>query len=606
MGSGQGTKECGRCGYREHTRANQACPAKGKQCNSCNKIGHFSSMCRSIPKKRKNEDNEESYNRKSQIKRSKNEVNTVETEEPSNKSKGEGTYYIFNLNDDAVIECEMGGVKLNVLIDSGCNLNVVTDKTWNRLKEEKIKICNEVKGTKKTLYVYGSKVPLDVKGTFDTAIRVNKKTEPATVYVINNGTRDLLGKETAIKLGVLKLGVEVNTVEQKYKPFPKFKDVLVEIPVNKKCQPVLQPYRRIPIPIEEKVENKIKELLDSDIIEEVHGPSPWISPVVPVLKDDNDLRLCVDMRRANEAILRENHPLPCMDTLLTKIRKAKWFSRLDIKNAFHQVEIHPNSRYLTTFITAKGLYRYKRLMFGITCAPELFKKIMERMLTGLDGIINFIDDILIFGEDEKQHDERLSKALETLKKNNVLLNKKKCIYKVQKIHFLGHVLTPEGTKPLDKYMTSIKDFRVPTTVEELQSFLGLVNYINKWLPNLATRTEPLRKLLRQKTGKKQSIADDWGKEQDCVFRELKVALSTVETLGYYDVADKTEVIADASPVGLGAVLIQRDSQGPRIIAYGNRTLTEFERKYSQTEKEALALVWSVEHFNIFLFGKEFV
>lgn len=437
MGSGQGTKECGRCGYREHTRANQACPAKGKQCNSCNKIGHFSSMCRSIPKKRKNEDNEESYNRKSQIKRSKNEVNTVETEEPSNKSKGEGTYYIFNLNDDAVIECEMGGVKLNVLIDSGCNLNVVTDKTWNRLKEEKIKICNEVKGTKKTLYVYGSKVPLDVKGTFDTAIRVNKKTEPATVYVINNGTRDLLGKETAIKLGVLKLGVEVNTVEQKYKPFPKFKDVLVEIPVNKKCQPVSQPYRRIPIPIEEKVENKIKELLDSDIIEEVHGPSPWISPVVPVLKDDNDLRLCVDMRRANEAILRENHPLPCMDTLLTKIRKAKWFSRLDIKNAFHQVEIHPNSRYLTTFITAKGLYRYKRLMFGITCAPELFKKIMERMLTGLDGIINFIDDILIFGEDEKQHDERLSKALETLKKNNVLLNKKKCIYKVQKNSFPG-------------------------------------------------------------------------------------------------------------------------------------------------------------------------
>lgn len=160
------------------------------------------------------------------------------------------------------------------------------------------------------------------------------------------------------------------------------KDVLVEIPIDKTYKPVSQPYRRIPIPIEKKVENKIQELLDLDIIEKVQGPSQWISPVVPILKDDNDLRLCIDMRRANMAIMRENHPLPFMDNLLPKIKKAQYFSKLDIKNAFHRVEIHPNSRHLTTFITSKGLYRYKRLMFGITCAPELFQKMLERILTG--------------------------------------------------------------------------------------------------------------------------------------------------------------------------------------------------------------------------------
>lgn len=161
-------------------------------------------------------------------------------------------------------------------------------------------------------------------------------------------------------------------------------------------------------------------------------------------------------------------------------------------------------------------------------------------------------------------------------------------------------MTSEGVRPLNKYIDSIS--RVPTNVEELQSFLGLVNYVNKWIPNLATKTEPLKELLRKKLGKNTSILPFWKPAQSSAFNDLKNILTKVQSLGYYDVNDKTQVKADASPVGLGAVLVQLDSKGPRIIAYGNRTLTECERKYSQTEKEALALVWSVEHFNIFLFG----
>lgn len=244
-------------------------------------------------------------------------------------------------------------------------------------------------------------------------------------------------------------------------------------------------------------------------------------------------------------------------------------------------------------------------MFGVTCAPELFQKIMEKMLIKCEGTINFIDDILIWGSNEAEHDLRLSKVMDVLKHNNVLLNNEKCIYKAQTIQFLGHELKPEGVKPLPKYMNSITEFRMPKTIEELQSFLGLVNYINKWIPNLATITEPLKQILRQKLGKKANIEDHWKKDQNEAFGKLKEMLFKIPTLGYYDVKDKTQVIADASPVGLGAVLVQTDNNGPRIIAYGNRTLTPCERKYSQTEKEALALVWAIEHFNTFLFGKEF-
>ncbi|XP_022815233.1 uncharacterized protein K02A2.6-like [Spodoptera litura] len=597
-----GSSKCSRCGYNTHTASHKECPAKKKNCHACGKLGHFGTMCRTKPQKRKLENKQ---NDDPKIKKKRNEVNLINVD--SDEDSSDRNHYIFNMNDDdeATIKCEMGGVKLNLLIDSGCKLNLITEKTWEDLKKKKVFCINQVKGSNKTLYAYGSNSPLNIKGSFETDIKVNQKSERTTVYVIQKGSRDLLGKETALRLGVLKLGIGINDIVESPKPFPKFKDVLVEIPVDEKCNPVSQPYRRIPIPIEKKVEQKIKELLDSDIIEEVHGPSRWISPVVPILKDNDDIRLCVDMRRANSAIMRENHPLPCMDNFLPKIKKANCFSKLDIKNAFHQVEIHPNSRYLTTFITSKGLYRYKRLMFGITCAPELFQKILEKMLAGLAGVINFIDDILVYGEDEKQHDERLSKVLRVLKENNVLLNESKCVYKVQKISFLGHELTPDGVKPLKKYVTSILEFRKPKTVEELQSFLGLVNYINKWLPNLSTTAEPLKKLLRKKSGKKTSLEDVWKDEQNQAFRKLKQALSKVPTLGYYDVNDETQVIADASPVGLGSVLIQNDGRGPRIIAYGNRTLTELERKYSQTEKEALALVWAVEHFKIFLFGKEF-
>ncbi|CAH2105722.1 unnamed protein product [Euphydryas editha] len=589
-------KACGRCGNSKHTSDGKNCPAIGKSCHFCGKLGHFRQYCKSqLQRKRKIEEHDtQKEGRLSKRWKERKEINNVTEEEVD---------YVFNINNDANIECDVGGIKTKMLIDSGSKYNLITDKTWTMLKEKGVTCLSQNKNPEKTLLAYGCKTPLDILGSFETTIKVNNREETAHLYVIANGSRNLLGKDSAINLGVLKLGVDVNQV--KNEPFPKFKDVLVQIPIDDSQKPVSQPYRRIPIPIEEKIEMKIKELLESDIIEEVHEPSKWISPIVPILKDNGELRLCVDMRRANKAIMRENHPLPSMEHLLPKIRKAKLFSKLDIKNAFHQLELHPESRHITTFISSKGLYRYKRLMFGITCAPELFQKILEKILLKCDGAINFIDDILIYGRTEQEHDLRLQKVLQVLKENNVLLNNDKCLYKVKQVSFLGHELTSEGVRPLNKYIASVTHFRIPKTVEELQSFLGLVNYINKWIPNMATMTEPLKQLLRQKFGKNTNIEQFWTTEQDHAFTSLKDALTKIQTLGYYDVNDKTQVIADASPVGLGAVLVQIDIKGPRIIAYGNRTLTDCERRYSQTEKEALALVWAIEHFNVFLFGKEF-
>lgn len=318
-----------------------------------------------------------------------------------------------------------------------------------------------------------------------------------------------------------------------------------------------------------------------------------------IVPKGDDVRVCVDMRLANKAIIREKHPLPTMDDMLPNLRNSKWYSKLDITNAFHQVEISESSRHITTFISKQGLFRYTRLMFGISCAPELFQKVMEKLLLGCVGCVVYIDDILIFAETETEHDGRLECVLRKLRNAGVKLNKSKSEIKVKTVAFLGHMLDENGVKPSEDRVLSIRNFKQPSSVEETRSFLGLINYVGRFIPHLSTLAEPLYRII------KKSNKFVWGHEQNKAYELIKNKMSSVDYLGYYNPCDVTHVIADASPVGLGAVIVQSNGGKSRIIAYANKTLTEVEKRYCQTEKEALAIVWAVERFHIYLFGKHF-
>lgn len=211
----------------------------------------------------------------------------------------------------------------------------------------------------------------------------------------------------------------------------------------------------------------------------------------------------------------------------------------------------------------------------------------------------YIDDAIVYGSDHEEHNMRLEKVLLKLKEWNVALNEEKCVYGVTEMDFLGHTLSADGIKPDKDKLESIQNFRAPRNGEEVRSFLGLVNFVGKFLPDLATLTYPLRLLTNQ--GRKF----EWGTTQQKAFAKLKEHLTDPKTLGYYDIDDRTQLIADASPVGLGAVLIQVNEHGPRIIAYASKSLSDVEKRYAQIEKEALALVWAVERFHFYLFGREF-
>lgn len=258
-------------------------------------------------------------------------------------------------------------------------------------------------------------------------------------------------------------------------------------------------------------------------------------------------------------------------------------------------------RYITTFITHKGVFRYKRLMFGISCAPEMFQKIMEQILADCECVINYIDDVFIFGETEQEHDEALRKVLEVFNSRGILLNQAKCVFKVPEITFVGHRLSSKGVQPMEEKTAVLKSFRAPSSTEELRSFLGLVTYMGRFLPDLGTVTEPLRGLLRK------GVSFHWEGRHEDAFQQIKTMICNISHLHYFDNHFRTRLIADASPVALGAVLVQFSEADdiPRVVSYASKSLSSTEKRYCQTEKEALALVWAAERFSMYLLGREF-
>ncbi|XP_055604197.1 uncharacterized protein K02A2.6-like [Uranotaenia lowii] len=588
--------ECHRCGYFGHFAKDDKCPAKGQQCKKCGGKDHFWQKCHSkqpIFGKKKWDGNPK-------FKRPDATSSSSHKNDESNVVKhiaDKQEEYIFHLTTsegNGEINCEIGGVKISAIIDSGSKYNLMSQKNWEQLKEQKVIVSKQQRDASVTFKAYGGQ-SLELVGVFTASLKLGNSTKLVDFYVVKGDGKVLIGRDTATAMDVLKIGIPVNEVEAdvKCEKLGTIKDIVVDIPIKADAVPVVQPYRRIPVALEKMVDKKLNELLEQGVIEAVNEPAKWISPVVVVPKaGGGDVRICVDMRRANEAVERENHPLPTFEDFLPHLAKAKFFSRLDVKNAFHQVEISERSRDITTFITRKGLFRYTRLMFGINCAPELFQKTMEQVLSGCEGCLVFIDDIIV-------HNMRLKKVLQRLREWNVVLNETKCIYGVSEMRVLGHILSAEGIKPDEDKLESIRRFREPKSGEEVRSFLGLVNYISKFIPDVATLTFPLRQL----TVQKHNFV--WEPEHQKAFEKLKDHMVSPTTLGYFNDSDRTQLVADASPVGLGAVLIQMNEHGPRIIAYASKSLSDVERRYAQIEKEALALVWAVERFHFYLFGRSF-
>ena len=247
----------------------------------------------------------------------------------------------------------------------------------------------------------------------------------------------------------------------------------------------------------------------------------------------------------------------------------------------------------------REVLNYKRLMFGITSAPEKYQKIVKDVLIGCKGVANIADDLIIHGCGIQEHDENLLAVLQRLRECGLTLNEKKCQFRLPKLTFFGHELSSNGISPCEEKVSAVQNAKCPQSTAEVRSFLGLVQYCAKFLPEFAQIAEPLRMLTR----KDQKFV--WGDAQQRSFQKLKDMLIRTETLAYFKNDCKTRIVADAGPTGIGAVLTQLQDGMWRVVSYASRSLTDVERRYSQTEKEGLALVWACERFNLYVFGREF-
>lgn len=310
------------------------------------------------------------------------------------------------------------------------------------------------------------------------------------------------------------------------------------------------------------------------VISRVEQPTDWCAGMVVAPKTNGTVRICSDLTKLNEAVTRERHILPSVEHTLGQLEGAQVFSKLDANSSFWQIPLSRKSALLTTFITPFGRYCYNRLCFGISSVPEHFQRRMSQILEGLDGVLCLMDDVLVFGKTQGEHDCRLRAALCRLQDAGVTLNDK-CEFSKKYIKFLGQVVEGSGVSADPDKVTAVSEMQVPQNVAEVRRFLGMVNHLGKFTPHLADRTRPLRDLLRK------ANMWSWDTAQQQAFEEIKRGLSTPPGLALYDPRKETTVSADASSYGLGAVLLQKQEDGQvKPVAYASRALTSTEQRYA--------------------------
>jgi transposase InsO family protein len=278
----------------------------------------------------------------------------------------------------------------------------------------------------------------------------------------------------------------------------------------------------------------------------------------------------------------------------------KKFNKIDFMSAFQQIELNPDCRHISSFRTHLGIFRFKRLFFGIKSAPEIFHHKIAKILEGTNSTINATDDILTMGKDDEESTKNVDEVLRRLAAHGLTVNPAKCQFNQEEVTFFGLRFNSKGVSLKEDKIKALKEFKTPTDAAELQSFLGLTVYAARWIPDLATKTEQLRQLL------KSGVKWYWNIHFQTSLDEIKQSI--IESVGYFDLLKKTILTTDASPVGLSAVLTQYHREkmnSEELIMCISKALTEIEKRYSQIEKEALAVVWAVERLNIYLLGNSF-
>ncbi|GME64610.1 uncharacterized protein ACHE_50633A [Neofusicoccum parvum] len=338
----------------------------------------------------------------------------------------------------------------------------------------------------------------------------------------------------------------------------------------------------------------IKENLEKGFIEA--SRAPFGSPILMARKANGGFRFCVDYRRLNAATKKNRYPLPLIDETLARLTGARYFSKIDVRQAFHRIRIHEDSKDLTTFRTRYGSYRYNVLPFGLCNGPATFQQYMnEVMIDGLDDFCSvFIDDILVYSKTRKEHWEQVRRVLKKLKEAGLQADIKKCEFEVTETRFLSLIVGRDGIRMDPQKVAAILKWKAPTSLRGVRSFLGLCNYYRRFIKNYSRIAKPLTDLT------KNTVAWAWTQKCEAAFQALKDAVRSDPVLWHFDPAKPIFLEVDSSDYVSGGVLSQKDEEGRlHPVAYFSKKLSDTECNYTIYDKELFAIVrafqeWSPE------------
>ena len=609
--------DCKFCG-KSHERSKQKCPAYGKTCKKCGKENHFAAKCKAGQQPREREQRKKQVHHVAEHESDEfDEILCVTAEEIETVSSVDSDK---RLNTQLFAGMLLGKQTVKFQIDCGATCNIIPIDLLDS--------NTKIEDTKSVLVMY-NKSKLKPLGKCKLKLRNprNQKLYQLEFQVVDEGdTVPLLGKRASEGMQLIKVHYEnIMAIDSIVTTVPEIKttrgqwtmeqiqaeyaDVFkgdgclegkYKLEIDDTVKPVQLPKRRVPVAMMKPLKAELQDLQRRGIITPVECNTDWINGMVVVQKQNGKLRICIDPRPLNKALKRSHFPLQTIEDILPDLAKAKVFTVCDVKSGFWHVKLDEESSFLTTFATPFGHYRWLRLPMGISPAPEVFQRKLTQALEDLSGLYIIADDVLITGQGETQemaqqdHDEKLRLFLNRCRQKNIKLNADKFKLKEKETTYIGHLLTADGVRIHPEKVRAIEQMPKPTDVKAVQRLLGMVNYLAKFCPHLSDHCQPLRHLTH-KDGEWE-----WTEQHDQAFLKLKETISNTPVLKYYSPEEELTVQCDASDTGLGAALVQRG----KPVAFASRALTQTEKGYAQIEKEFLAMIFSLEKFHQYTYGRK--
>jgi hypothetical protein len=618
--------KCRNCGT-SHPFGRNNCPARNDVCNACKKMGHWASLCFSAKNKKLRTSKDMQPNKApGKLKSNKRPVDALQEESSSEDDDIPfdtiKIHEVRESRDEAYVTLRIqldkpGTPKLKLKVDTGAQANTLPYRTFRNMFPSKTDHRGKPRAeclvpTRGKLTAYNGSA-IKCKGTITINCKYNNSDwTKVRFYVVDVPGPAVLGLQTCELLKVVTLHCAISqnqpirSVKDLIKLYPKQFDVIGNLPTE--CKLKVDPNvpsrinapRKTPIALKGKIKAELDKMVEQEVIRRIEEPTDWVSSLTYVTKRDGSIRVCLDPRHLNKALIRPQHHIPTVEELNHRFANAKLFSKLDAKAGYWSIKLDPESQKLTTFQTPFGRYCFQRLPFGLSVSQDIFQVEMDKILEQCDGACGIADDVAIFGATEEEHDRNLLQFMEVAAKHGLALNSAKCEIKQKQITFFGNTYSSDGLKPDPQKVKDLQQMPQPKDKTELQQFLGFITYLSRFIKDFSSKTALLRDLLNKDS---EFL---WEPHHMKAFTDLKEEVSESSLLQYYDTKKPVHLQCDASMRGLGASLLQPDSTGQlQPVAYASKSLSITEQRYACIERELLAIVFGVKRFHTYLYGRSF-